>query len=60
VYSITVADLDNGVLYKIDVEAATGGITSVSEGTPIGDLGIRGIFGQSAEEAKTETGGGTP
>jgi uncharacterized membrane protein YkoI len=60
VYSITVADLDNGVLYKIDIDAATGGITSVSEGTPIGDLGIRGIFGQSGEEAKTETGGGTP
>jgi uncharacterized membrane protein YkoI len=45
-YGITMAGLNNGTLYRIEVDAATGKIASTSQGMPIGDLGIEGIFGQ--------------
>ncbi|WP_158384956.1 PepSY domain-containing protein [Candidatus Nitrososphaera evergladensis] len=45
VYSVMVADLDKGLIYKVDIDAATGNAASISKGMPIGDLGIEGVFG---------------
>jgi uncharacterized membrane protein YkoI len=44
VFSITVANVDKGLLYKVVVDPNTGNAISTSEGMPMSDLGIKGIF----------------
>ncbi len=43
VYSITVADVDSGMLYKMTVDPNTSAV-STPQGMPMGNLGIGGVF----------------
>lgn len=44
VYSITVVEVNNEMLFKVIVDPSTGNVLTTSEGTRVGDLGIKGVF----------------
>ncbi|AIF83001.1 Peptidase propeptide domain-containing protein [Candidatus Nitrososphaera evergladensis SR1] len=44
VYNITVVNVNDGMLFQVVVDPRTGSILTTSEGTPMGDLGIGGVF----------------
>ncbi|AIC16972.1 PepSY domain-containing protein [Nitrososphaera viennensis] len=44
VYNITVIDVNNGMLFQVVVDPRTGNVLTTSEGAPMGDLGIGGVF----------------
>lgn len=44
VYSITVVEVNNEMLFKVVVDPSTGNVLTTSEGTRVGDLGIKGVF----------------
>lgn len=44
VYSITVVEVNNEMLFKVVVDPSTGNVLTTSEGTRVGELGIKGVF----------------
>jgi uncharacterized membrane protein YkoI len=44
VYSITVVEVNNEMLFHVVVDPSTGNVLATSEGTRVGNLGIKGVF----------------
>lgn len=44
VYNITVADVNNGMTFQVTVDPRTGNVLTTSQGTPMGDMSVKGVF----------------